>query len=152
PVSTPRMKQVSVLRHGGDHVEVVLTGDTYDDAAAEAKRFAADSQLVFVHPYDDFHVMGGQGTLADEVVMSGGAGPLHAAYLQIGGGGMAAAVACWLKAYYPDIRIVGVEGTDQASMAAAVNAGHPVTLDYVDVFCDGTAVKRAGDLTHALCA
>jgi len=114
-------------------------------------RFQRESGRVFVHPYDDFETMGGQGTLADEVVMSG-KGPFDVAYLQIGGGGMAAAVACWLKAYYPGIRIVGVEGVDQASMKAAIAAGRPVALDYVDVFCDGTAVRKAGEHTMPLCA
>ncbi len=151
PVSTPRMKQEAVHRHGGAFVEVVLTGDSYSDAAEAAKQHAAESGQCFVHPYDDLHTMGGQGTLADEIVMSG-QGPFDVAYLQIGGGGMAAATACWLKAYYPEIRIVGVEGVGQASMGAAVAAGAPVTLSHVDVFCDGTAVKRAGDLTYPLCA
>ncbi|MCC6142793.1 MAG: pyridoxal-phosphate dependent enzyme [Candidatus Hydrogenedentes bacterium] len=151
PISTPRMKQAAVRRHGADAVEVVLVGDTYDAAAAAALEYAQASNRPFIHPYDDLAVMGGQGTLADEVVMSG-KGPFDVAYLQIGGGGMAGAVACWLKAYYPGIRIVGVEGVDQASMAAAVRAGQPVTLDYVDVFCDGTAVKKAGILTHEICS
>lgn len=151
PTATPGMKQRAVARHGGDLAEVILTGDTYNEAAAAARAFCEESGRTFIHPYDDLLVMGGQGTLADEVVMSG-AGPFDAAYLQIGGGGMAAAVACWLKAHYPDIRIVGVEGVEQASMAAAAAAGAPVELDYVDVFCDGTAVKKAGRLTYPLCA
>lgn len=150
PVSTPKMKQTAVRLHGGDAVEVILTGDTYDTASAAAHEAAADGRRVFVHPYDDFATMGGQGTLADEIVMSG-EGPFDAAYLQIGGGGMAAAVACWLRTYWPELRIVGVEGENQASMGAAFAAGEPVTLGYVDVFCDGTAVKRAGDLTYPLC-
>ena len=74
-----------------------------------------------------------------------------AAFLQIGGGGMAAGVACWLKKNYPGIKIYGVEGVDQAGMSAAFKHGKPVTLDYVDIFCDGTAVKRVGDLTYKLC-
>ncbi|MEM7792156.1 MAG: pyridoxal-phosphate dependent enzyme, partial [Verrucomicrobiota bacterium] len=86
-----------------------------------------------------------------EIVMSGD-GPFDIAYLQVGGGGMAAATATWLKMNFPDIHIVGVEGVDQASMAAAVRAGHPVALDKVDVFCDGTAVRKVGDLTHKVCA
>lgn len=150
PLSTPAMKQRAVREHGGDAVEVVITGDTYDAAAQAAREVAARDGRVFVHPYDDLATMGGQGTLADEVVMSG-EGPFDVAYLQIGGGGMAASVACWLRAYWPKIRIVGVEGEGQASMQAALSAGEPVTLDYVDVFCDGTAVKRAGDLTYPLC-
>ncbi|MBI2432966.1 MAG: pyridoxal-phosphate dependent enzyme, partial [Candidatus Hydrogenedentes bacterium] len=151
PISTPRLKQQSVRLHGGEAVEVVLVGDTYDAAAAEALTYSRESGSVYVHAYDDLGTMGGQGTLADEIVMSG-LGPFDVAYLQIGGGGMAAAVACWLKAYYPGIHIVGVEGVDQASMTAAVKVGGPVTLEHVDVFCDGTAVKRAGDLTYPLCA
>lgn len=151
PESTPRMKREAVRHHGGNAVEVVLTGDTYDAAAAAALEEARSRECVHVHAYNDLAVMGGQGTLADEVVMSG-KGPFDVAYLQIGGGGMAAAVACWLKAYYPDIRIVGVEGVDQASMAAAVRSGGPVRLEHVDVFCDGTAVQQVGDLTHRLCA
>ena len=151
PVSTPRMKQHEVRRHGGDHIEIVLIGDSYSEAASAALEYTAAQGLTFVHAYDDFATMGGQGTIADEVVMSG-QGEFDVAYLQIGGGGMAAAVACWLRAYYPSIRIVGVEGVDQASMAAAVRAGKPVELDYVDVFCDGTAVKKAGALTYPLCA
>lgn len=150
PVSTPKMKQAAVRMHGGGHVEIVLVGDAYHEAATEARVCAAETGRTFIHPYDDLATMGGQGTLADEIVMAG-LGPYDTAYLQIGGGGMAAAVACWLKAYYPGIRIVGVEGVDQASMAAAMQAGKPVELDYVDVFCDGTAVRKAGDITYPLC-
>lgn len=150
PVSTPRTKQAAVRKHGGDAVEMILVGDTFDDASAEARRAMEAENLVYIHPYDDLHTMAGQGTLADEVVMSG-TGPFDVAYLQIGGGGMAAGVACCLKFYFPNIRIVGVEGVNQASMKAAVEAGAPVTLDYVDVFCDGTAVKRAGSQTFPLC-
>lgn len=151
PLSTPRMKQVAVHRHGGDHVEIRLIGDSYDHASAAAHECAAHEGLTYIHAYDDLAVMAGQGTLADEIVMSG-KGPFDIAYLQIGGGGMAAATATWLKINYPDIHIVGVEGTQQASMAAAVRAGHPVTLDHVDVFCDGTAVRKVGRLTHQICA
>ncbi len=150
PVSAPKMKQIAVADHGGDAVEIVLEGDVYDEAATAAKAVAEKNGQVFIHPYDDLLTIAGQGTLADEIVMSG-EGPFDVAYLQIGGGGLAAGVACWLKAYYPNIRIVGVEGVGQDSMAAAVLAGKPVTLDYVDVFCDGTAVNRAGDLTYPLC-
>ncbi len=151
PLSTPRMKQLAVRLHGGESTEVILHGDTYTEAAEKAREIEASEGRVFVHPYDDYATMGGQGALADEAVVSG-KGPFDTAYLQIGGGGMAAACACWLKRYYPSIHIVGVEGEGQASMAAAIRAGGPVTLDYVDVFCDGTAVKRAGDITYPLCA
>lgn len=151
PSSAPRMKQIAVRQIGGDHVTIVLHGDNYSAAAGAAIAFGEAHNKAFVHAFDDLATMGGQGTLADEIVMSG-EGPFDVAYLQIGGGGMASAVACWLKTYYPGIHIVGVEGVAQASMAAAIAAGHPVELDYVDVFCDGTAVRKVGHYTHALCA
>ena len=81
-----------------------------------------------------------------------GHGPFDRVYVAIGGGGLAAALSCWLKKYWPEVEIFGVEGVDQASMAAAIEAGHPVSLDYVDVFCDGTAVRKAGINTHAYCS
>ena len=151
PLSTPRMKQLAVKRHGGESVEIRLYGDSYDSSSAAAHDCAAKDDLIYIHAYDDLTVMAGQGTLADEIVMSG-KGPFDVAYLQVGGGGMAAAAATWLKTNFPDIHIIGVEGVDQASMAAAVKAGAPVALDQVDVFCDGTAVRKVGRLTHQICA
>ncbi len=150
PRSTPRTKQAAVAHFGGHQAEVVLFGDQYSQSADEAARVSDETGSVFIHPYDDLLTMGGQGTLADEIVMSG-KGPFDIAYVQIGGGGMAASVACWLKTYYPNITIVGVEGDGQACMAAALLAGKPVALDYVDVFADGTAVQKAGELTYPLC-
>lgn len=150
PVSTPMMKQNAVRRIGGNAVEVILVGDTYDDASGAAKAEARASGKTYIAPYDDIHVIGGQGTIADEIVMSG-KGPFDVAYLPIGGGGLAAGVATWLRYYYPDMKIYGVEGVDQACMKAAIEAGKPVHLDYLDVFCDGTAVRQAGDITFPLC-
>ena len=150
PRSTPRVKQAAVRHHGGHHVEIILSGDSYDEAVSAALEDAAASGATYVHAYDDLQVMAGQGTLADEVVLSGH-GPFDAAYLQIGGGGMAAGVSEWLKTYWPEIEIVGVEGSGQASMKAALEAGTPVGLDHVDIFCDGTAVRKAGALPFDIC-
>jgi threonine dehydratase len=144
PRSTPRVKQSAVLHHGGEFVEIHLSGDSYDEAVQAARTDEAESGAVYVHAYDDVRVMAGQGTLADEVVLSGH-GPFDAAYLQIGGGGMAAGVSTWLKTYWPGIEIIGVEGVGQASMKAALEAGKPVSLEIVDLFCDGTAVRKAGE-------
>ena len=127
PRSTPRLKQNAVRRHGGEWVQILLGGDSYDEAVAFAHGQEGASGAVYVHAYDDLYVMAGQGTLADEIVLSGH-GPFDAAYLQIGGGGMAAAVSNWLKTHWPEIQIVGVEGVGQASMAAALQAGKPVDL------------------------
>lgn len=150
PLPTPRMKRLAVARHGGDAVEIRLVGDTYDEASAAAQAHCGATGGVFVHPYDDILTMAGQGTLADEVVMSG-EGPFDAVFLQIGGGGMCAAVANYLKRFWPEIRAIGVEGEGQAGMSAALLAGAPVALPRVDIFCDGTAVKKVGELTFPLC-
>ncbi len=150
PRSTPEVKQSEVKRFGGSAVEVRLVGDTYDDAGLAAKQYLNETEAIYIHPYDDLVTMGGQGTLADEIVMSGH-GPFDRVYLAIGGGGLAAAVACWLKGHWPDIKVYGVEGIDQASMTAAMQAGSPIELDYLDVFCDGTAVRKVGVDTFEIC-
>jgi len=150
PRPTPRVKQAAVRQLGGEWVEIHLAGDAYDDAVAAARLDEAASGAVYIHAYDDLQVMAGQGTLADEVVLSGH-GPFDVAYLQIGGGGMAAGVATWLKTYWPDIRVIGVEGVGQASMQAALSAGRPVALEQLDLFCDGTAVRKAGELPFQIC-
>lgn len=151
PLSTPMVKQQAVMQHGGDWVEIRLEGESYDESVYAARADEQESGAVYVHAYDDLQVMAGQGTLADEVVMSGH-GPFDAAYLQIGGGGMAAGVGSWLRSYWSGIRLVGVEGEGQASMKEALAAGAPVKLDKVDLFCDGTAVSQAGDLSHQICS
>ena len=150
PRSTPKVKQSAVLHHGGELVEIHLSGDSYDEAVQAARSDEAETGAVYIHAYDDLQVMAGQGTLADEVVLSGH-GPFDAAYLQIGGGGLAAGVSTWLKTYWPEIEVVGVEGIGQASMKTALEAGHPMALEQVDLFCDGTAVRKAGELPFQIC-
>lgn len=150
PRSTPKVKQSAVLSHGGEFVEILLSGDSYDDALQAAREDESRSGAVYIHAYDDLLVMAGQGTMADEIVLSGH-DPFDAAFLQIGGGGLAAGVSTWLKTYWPDIAITGVEGVGQASMKAAFDAGKPVALEQVDLFCDGTAVRKAGGLPFEIC-
>jgi threonine dehydratase len=150
PRSTPRIKQAAVRHHGGSKVEIILSGDSYDEAVSAALADVRATDSIYIHAYDDLWVMAGQGTLADEVVLSGH-GPFDVAYLQIGGGGMAGAAANWLKTYWPKIEIIGVEGIGQACMSAALEAGHPVQLQELDIFCDGTAVRKAGTLPFQIC-
>jgi len=150
PRSTPKVKQHAVLHHGGDCVRILLSGDSYDEAVMAAREHEKTQGMTYVHAYDDLGVMAGQGTLADEVVLSGH-GPFDAAFLQIGGGGMTAGVSCWLKTYWPGIEVIGVEGVDQASMKAALKAAAPVELHDLDIFCDGTAVRKAGALPFEIC-
>lgn len=150
PRSTPRVKQSAVRQLGGEFVSIILAGDGYDEAVSAARDDQAKTGAVYVHAYDDLRVMAGQGTLADEVVLSGH-GPFDAVYLQIGGGGMASSVSNWLKTYWPGIEAVGVEGIGQASMLAALGADRPIELNEVDIFCDGTAVRKAGELPFQIC-
>jgi threonine dehydratase len=150
PLAAPLMKQNAVRRHGGDNVELILTGDTYNQAGDAAKTYVAENNYTYIHPFDDIYTMAGQAMIADEIVEQSDR-PFDYAFLQIGGGGMAGAVSAWLKKHWPNIKIIGVEGVDQASMGQSVKAGHPITLDTVDTFCDGTAVIRPGDLTFDVC-
>ncbi len=150
PRSTPAVKQRAVRAHGGEHVTIQLVGDSYDAASVAAKEYTKANNMTFVHPYDDLTTMGGQGTLADEVIMSG-KGPFDRVYLQIGGGGLAAGAACWFKYFWPECKLIGVEGVDQASMKLAIEKKSREVLSYVDVFCDGTAVRQAGEITFPLC-
>jgi threonine dehydratase len=129
-------------------VEVHQEGDTFDDAAAAARRFARGRGLLFVPPYDDLLVMAGQGVLGDEMMTS--PERPQAVYVQIGGGGLAAGVAAVIKTYDRDVKVIGVEEAGQASMRAAFDAGRPVPLSQVDIFCDGTAVREAGTLTYGV--
>ncbi len=149
PTSVARMKANEVKRIGGDFVEVVITGDSYDDAGAAARDVARKQNKLYVPAYDELLVMAGQGTVGDEI-MTHHTKP-DVVFLQIGGGGLASSVACIIKSYAPNTRIIGVEGEGQASMQAAIQAGKPVPLPHVDVFCDGTAVKQAGSLPFTYC-
>lgn len=150
PKPTPMVKRKAVMEHGGDHVSIELVGDSFSEAQEAALDYAAEVGATFVPPYDSLNVMAGQGTLADEIFTSG-EGPFDRVYVAIGGGGMASGVAALLKSSWPDVKVIGVEGEDQASMSAAFELGGPSALSYVDVFCDGTAVTKVGELTYQLC-
>jgi len=155
PLAAPLMKQNAVKHHGGDFVELILSGDTYNEAGDAAKKYVADTGYTYIHPFDDIYTMAGQASIADEAITQlkeHSQAPYDYAFLQIGGGGMAGAVAAMLKRDNPNIKIIGVEGEQQASMKASVEAGEPITLEGVDTFCDGTAVTRPGDLTYQICS
>ncbi len=147
PRTTPSIKVEAVRRLGG---EVVIEGDTFDDARLHALALCAAENLVFVHPYDDPDVIAGQGTIGVEILRQH-PGPLAAVYVPIGGGGLAAGVAAYVKFLRPEIRVIGVEPADAASMKAAIAAGRPVPLDQVGIFADGVAVRQAGEETFRLC-
>jgi threonine dehydratase len=142
PLTTPLVKVTATRDFGA---EVVLHGANYDEAFTEAIRLCAEQDLTFIHPFDDPAVMAGQGTIGLELLEQ--VPLLEAVVVPIGGGGLIGGIACAIKESRPDIRIVGVQTSRLPSMAAAVEAHHPVTIDPATTIADGIAVRRAGDLT-----
>ena len=147
PVTTPSIKTAAVAALGG---EVVLHGDTYDDAYAHARELAANEGLAFIHPFDDPTVIAGQGTIGKEILEQAEE-KVDAIFVPIGGGGLIAGIAAWVKQTQPDVRIIGVEPDDSAAMKESIDAGELVTLEHVGIFADGVAVRRVGDETFRLC-
>ena len=147
PVTTPAIKIDAVRRFGGVNVEIVLHGDFYDAASQHAKALQEQHGYTYIHPFDDPDVIAGQGTIALEILTQH---PHHidAIFVPCGGGGLLAGIAVLVKALRPDIRIIGVEPEDAASMTAAVRGGKRQTLDHVGIFADGVAVKMPGELTY----
>lgn len=147
PRTTPRQKRQRIAALGGDWVEVVIDGDTYDDAALASATWAAESGATPVPPFDDPRTIAGQGTVAAEVLQQLGTAP-DAVVVPVGGGGLLAGMLVVLAEHAPGARVVGAEPAGAASMAAAVDAGGPIALDAVDSFVDGAAVRRVGTLTY----
>ncbi|HSU23457.1 MAG TPA: threonine ammonia-lyase, biosynthetic, partial [Variovorax sp.] len=146
PVTTPRLKIDAVRALGG---EVHLHGDSYSDAYAHAITLQAAESLTFVHPFDDPDVIAGQGTIAMEILRQH-QGPLDAVFVAIGGGGLIAGVASYIKAVRPEIRVIGVQMSDSDAMIRSVDARERVALSDVGLFSDGTAVKLVGEETFRL--
>ncbi|MDA7979333.1 MAG: pyridoxal-phosphate dependent enzyme [Pirellulales bacterium] len=149
PQSTPAIKQAQVRQLGGDHVDVVLSGDSFATTARAAASDAAKRDLHVVDPFDHSDIIAGQATIGFEMLEQ--SSEFDALYLPIGGGGLAAGVACAIKRAAPRIRVIGVEVVDQDSMSRSIRAGKLVTLPEVSRFCDGTAVSQPGKLTFELC-
>jgi threonine dehydratase len=147
PVTTPKIKVDAVKARGA---EVVLHGDSYDEAQAEATRIGKARKLGFVHPYDDPDVIAGQGTIGMEILRQT-AHPIHAVFVAIGGGGLASGIASYLKRLRPAIKVIGVEPVDADAMARSLKAGRRVVLEHVGLFADGVAVKQVGEETFRLC-
>ncbi len=146
PRTTPHIKVQAVLDLGG---EVVLEGDDFDHAFEHAMGVARMRGLTFIHPFDDPDVIAGQGTIGMEILRQCSSPP-HAIFVPIGGGGLIAGIATYVKSLYPQVRIVGVEPEDAASMHDSLRAGERVTLDRVGIFADGVAVRRVGEETFRL--
>jgi len=147
PVTTPQVKIAAVKSRGA---EVVLHGETYDDAYAHARQLETDKGLVFIHPFDDPDVIAGQGTIGMEILRQCPQS-IHAIFVAIGGGGLISGIAAYAKRLRPDIKIIGVEPVDADAMARSLEAGHRVRLDQVGLFADGVAVREVGAETFRLC-
>ncbi|OAD19845.1 threonine dehydratase, biosynthetic [Candidatus Thiomargarita nelsonii] len=142
PKTTPEIKVAAVRSHGA---EVVLHGTTYDDASKHAQHLVEQRGLTYVHPYDDAEVIAGQGTIGMEILQQH-TGELDAIFVPVGGGGLIAGVAAYVKYLRPEIKVIGVEPADAACLHAALKAGERVTLDQVGIFADGVAVRQVGKL------
>lgn len=140
PRTTPEIKVKAVRARGG---KVVLHGDNFDEALAHARELEKKEHLTFVHPYDDIDVIAGQGTVAMEILRQH-TGPLHAVFIPVGGGGLAAGMAAYIKYVRPEIKVIAVEPADAACLQAAMVKGKRVILPEVGLFVDGAAVKQIG--------
>ncbi|MGH9857073.1 MAG: threonine ammonia-lyase, biosynthetic, partial [Acidobacteriota bacterium] len=128
--------------------EVVLTGDNYSDAYEHSQKLAQKSGRVFIHPFDDPHVITGQGTIGREILEQ--LPDVTHIFVPVGGGGLIAGIAQFVKGIRPDVKIIGVEPEDSNAMQASLKAGKRVTLDHVGIFADGVAVKQVGELTFQI--
>ncbi|NEK87648.1 threonine ammonia-lyase IlvA [Blastococcus saxobsidens] len=149
PGTTPRQKRERIAALGGDMVQLVVTGDSYDEAAAGATAFAAASGATLVPAFDALSTVAGQATVAVEILEQLGSAP-DVVVLPVGGGGLLAGAGTYLRQHSPTTRLVGVEPAGAANMAAALAAGQPVELPEIDTFVDGAAVRRAGAVTYPL--
>ncbi|MGB7443973.1 MAG: threonine ammonia-lyase, biosynthetic, partial [Coleofasciculaceae cyanobacterium] len=147
PVTTPQVKVNAVKARGG---KVVLEGETYDEAYTVARQLEAEKGLTFIHPFDDPHVIAGQGTIGMEILRQYQQ-PIHAIFVAIGGGGLISGIGAYVKRLRPEIKIIGVEPVDADAMSQSLKAGKRVRLSQVGLFADGVAVREVGEETFRLC-
>ncbi|MGQ0442993.1 MAG: threonine ammonia-lyase, biosynthetic [Methylophilaceae bacterium] len=147
PTTTPLIKINAVKTRGA---EVVLFGDSYSDAYVHALKLEQQQTLTFVHPYDDPDVIAGQGTIAMEI-LEAHPEPIEAIFCCVGGGGLLAGIAAYVKAKRPEIKVIGVEAKDAEAMTESLRAGNRIMLEQVGLFADGAAVKQVGEHTFKLC-
>ena len=150
PTTTPGQKVKKVKFFGKDKVDIVLTGDTYDAAAAESKKFVAENNKTYIPAFDDLKVIEGQGTVGIEILEDCDT-QIDYIFIAIGGGGLISGLGSYFREISPQTKIIGVEPAGSPSMYESLKAGHPVTLEKIDSFVDGAAVKRVGDHTFEIC-
>lgn len=149
PVITPNQKITQTKMFGEDNVTVKLVGDTFDDCAVAAKKYTEENGLTFIPPFDDYKIIEGQGTVGVEILED--ESNIDFLFMPVGGGGLSAGVGSYFKTFSPKTKIIGVEPEGAPSMFEALKVGHPVTLDNIERFVDGAAVKRVGEITFSIC-
>src|SRR6187549_1173961 len=149
PAITPKQKINQVRMFGGENIEIVLIGDTFDECQAHALEFTVANNMVFIPPFDHLKVIEGQGTVGKEIIDE--LSNIDYIFLPIGGGGLCAGVGQYFKMFSPQTKVVGVEPQGAPSMKEALKAGKPVVLDTIQRFVDGASVKKVGDITFELC-
>lgn len=150
PTTTPRQKRNQVEMFGGSYVDIILSGDTFDDAFHAAKLCSEQTGMSFIHPFDDPKIIAGNGTIGAEILERMDVEPDYV-FVTIGGGGLAAGVGTYMKAIHPSTKVIGVEPEGAASMKLSFAHNRVVTLDSIDTFVDGAAVKKVGELTYKIC-
>lgn len=150
PKTTPKQKVKQVQLFGKNYVEIVLTGDTFDDAYAKSIADASENNKAYIHPFDDLEVIAGQGTVGLEI-LDDYHEPIDYVFIPIGGGGLASGLSTVFKKLSPNTKIIGVEPQGAPSMKTSIANRKNTTLDTIDKFVDGAAVKQVGDLTFEIC-
>ncbi len=151
PATTPRLKVSKVKQFGKENVEVVLTGDTFDDSSHQAVEYCKREGMTFVHPFDDPRVIAGQGTVGLEIMDQIDV-PVDFLFCGVGGGGLASGVGTYVKSVSPQTKVIGVEPAGAASMKAALAKQEVLALEHIDNFVDGAAVKQVGQWTFEICS
>lgn len=150
PITTPKQKVNQVKMHGKEWVEVILDGDTFDDSYAKATTFCNETGKVFIHPFDNLDTIAGQGTVGKEILEDVNV-PIDYLFVPIGGGGLGSGVGSYFKQVSPQTKIIGIEPLGAPAMKQSLAQGKVVTLDKIDKFVDGAAVKRVGETTLEIC-
>ncbi|MEN9448126.1 MAG: hypothetical protein RJA25_1416 [Bacteroidota bacterium] len=151
PITTPKQKVTAVERLGKKYIEIILIGDTYDDAKYAALKYVQKENKIFVSPFDHRLIMEGQGTVAAEIIEQIGKKKIDYVFVPIGGGGLASGVITYLKEFSPDTKIIGVEPEGAPAMKESIQKNKTIILDKIDNFVDGAAVKQVGNITLPIC-
>ncbi len=150
PEITPKQKIKQVTMFGGDNIKIILVGDTFDDCLKEALAYSEEKSATFIPPFDDERVIEGQATVMMEVFQD--LPDLEVVIVPVGGGGLAAGVSAYLQTVKPSVKIFGVEPLGAPSLSEALKHGGPVTVEHIERFVDGAAVKRMGWITYKYCS